>query len=829
LQLFWSVTGYPSETNLFRANNGLFGSGYAPDGVHALKFKGNSALLLGTNAANAEMGVMVYDLECGMFGAQPSVELVAINRANGQVLGTLIQFGEPTSIYAGDRKVIFYARGQGGSAVAGADVDALITVSYEPCTGMNSTTRPTGVTIEPLGLLKPTGTPAFSAPITPDRGSILFFSDAANAPVLEVVVGGEATEPSSSCRISVSPSSVNFGTVAVGSNQTQTLAIRNNGLISCTVTSLTRNGSSAFTVNGPAIPFAVPPGITTFVGVTFTPVADGADSAVLRISSTDPEAPQRFVGLSGSGSSMPPCEINVSPLALNFGSVEVGTNRTLQLTVANSGGMTCTVDNITLVTTSTDFGVASPTLPFTVAPGTSEVVSVVYTPSDTSGDRGTLEFNTDDPNNRLILISLNATGVTASCALEIGPTTLDFGAVVVGTNRTASVAITNHSLAVCTVNSITPSGSGDFALDPGVTTPFTVNPEETTNIVFVFTPTGGPVTNNFTLNSGSPSRDTNLRLTGIGVEVSSNCSFLISRTLLDFGDLAVDSAEIQKFQISNTGLTNCTIQNLVLTAGADFTLIAPPVPIDVPALAKVEIGVRFRPTTVGLQTGLLQILNNDLSQAILPVDLIGVGVRAQVALTATNLNFGELPVGTERLLSVWLENTNTVNATIDLISRSGSGDFALDPIVPTSRFILQAGEQVEIPVLYIPSNQGDDSGNVTISGNFDGSPASIDLNGVGLRSQLAVSPSSLGFGAVPLGLTNTLTVTLSNSGNTNTVVQEIEALGSGLFRVTEPSLPFTVEPDNPITVAIEYLPVNVETIVISGGSVKSSGNPTVIP
>lgn len=821
---------HASLTNLFRANSSLRGAGFSGNGVQTLKFQGNSELLLGTNAPNAEIGIMVYDTECGMFGVQPTVSLVAIQKNTGQVLGTLLQFGDATAIYAGNRKVVMFGTGRGGNLVAGAEVDALITVTYEPCSSIGLPTQPTSVTIEPLGTLKPTGTPPFPAPITPDSGSLYIFSDAANAPILEVFLSGQAALPAQSCQLDVSPGSINFGTVALGSNRTETVTLRNNGLVSCTVTSVTRNGSSAFVVGGPAVPFTVSPGVTINIPVTFTPVANGSDSAVLRVSSTDPGTSYRYVQLTGAGSSDSPCEINISPLSLNFGSVEISTNRVLDLTIANSGGTTCTVDNITFLNVSPDFSVNAPTLPFPVAPGTSAIVRVTYTPSDTSADRGILQFNTSDINNRLIMVNLTATGIVATCSLDIGPTALDFGAVVVGTNRSYSVAVTNHSLGICTVNSITPSGSPDFTLAPGIVTPFTLLPGAFTNLTFTYTPTSsGAATNNFTLNSGSPSKNTNIRLTGIGVTVSSNCALLVSQTLLNYGNVALGSEADEKFQISNTGLTNCSIQNLILDGGTNFTLIAPPLPIDLPAFSTVEIAVRFRPGYVGVHTGQLHILNEDLSQPIVPVQLVGVGLQSKISLTATNLHFGAWPVGTEVLQSVWLLNTNAVNATITSITRSGSGDFTLDPIVPTGRFILQPGDSVEVAVLYVPSNQGDDTGTVTINGDFANAPAEISLTGTGLRAQLSVSPTVRNFGAVQLGHTNTLSVTLNNAGNTNTTVHSLRFLGSSLFRVPAPTPPFVVAPGTPVTLDIQYVPRNVETIVILGGAVSTSGNPTVIP
>ena len=93
-----------------------------------------------------------------------------------------------------------------------------------------------------------------------------------------------------------------------------------------------------------------------------------------------------------------------------------------------------------------------------------------------------------------------------------------------------------------------------------------------------------------------------------------------------------------------------------------------------------------------------------------------------------------------------------------------------------------------------------------------------------MQCNLNFSQSSLGFGAVALGTTNTLTVTITNTGNTNCTVDLVEVLGNGNFKLSGPSVPFTIAPGTNVDVDVEYVPVSSQTIVILGGAVKGSGN-----
>ncbi|MEI6083976.1 MAG: choice-of-anchor D domain-containing protein [Verrucomicrobiota bacterium] len=819
---------HAGNTNVFNVKDSLKEMGLSANGSQIVTFKDKNSLILGTNSSSTTLAIAVFNVDCLDKDPHPAVRLVAYNRAQNKIVAPLVEFIEDNRVLAAENKIIMQSHGVGLSGVEGANLDALITFTHVPCTSSNAPTAPLTVSIQPLGTVKPTGTPSYQAPITTDDGTLLFLTDNSINPVLPVDVAGVATEPSPTCNIDLNTTALSFGSVAVGTNSVRTLIIRNNGTLPCTVNTITRNGSSAFTIGGPATPFSVPANSAVNIPLSFTPVAGTSDSAILRVTSTDPIEPQQFVSLSGNGTTTAPCNINASPLLLNFGSVEIGTNKTLSVTITNSGGASCLVDLLTLVTQSSNFTVSAPTVPFSVNPGTAEVVSVTFTPTVAAISSGTLEIDNDDSNNRLILVNLTATGVAPSCRLAVGPTSLDFGAVIVGTNRTLSVGITNVSLTSCSINSNIFAGSPDFSSP--ITTPVSLLPGDSTNFVFVYTPTTNTTaTGSSQLQVGSPGQsDFIISFQGRGVTVSSNCSLVISRSSISFGDIAVGTADVQKFQISNTSLSNCTIQSLLLSGSSDFTLVSPALPIQLDGPDTVEIGVRYLPGTAGQDIGLLEVITDDLLQPITDIPLDGNGVQVVLQVSTNALNFGSLPVGNQSTLSVFLTNTNTVNCTISSISQSGSGDFIFDPIVPTSQFILTPSSTVEIPVTYLPSNQGSDTGVVNVNGNQVGSPTVIHLNGIGLRSNLSATPGTLTFGKIQLNTTNTLTLTFNNTGNTNGTVDSVEAIGSSRYLVTDPALPFVVAPGQPVSVTVEYLPINIQTIIIIGGSLKSSGNPTIV-
>lgn len=117
------------------------------------------------------------------------------------------------------------------------------------------------------------------------------------SPTVDISLNGTSVQP----RISVTPGSLSFGNVTVGSPSSRGLAVLNTGSVALNVTGLNMGGTNAsdFSVSGScgAISALGSCGLT----ITFTPAAAGARSATLAISSNDPDTPSLSVGLSGTG------------------------------------------------------------------------------------------------------------------------------------------------------------------------------------------------------------------------------------------------------------------------------------------------------------------------------------------------------------------------------------------------------------------------------------------------------------------------------------------------------------------------------------------------
>ena len=113
-----------------------------------------------------------------------------------------------------------------------------------------------------------------------------------------------SAETLASPRISVSSTSLNFGSVAVGRSSSATLTAANSGSGDLAIRQIAISGENAVnftTQDDGCTGTALPPGASCSLRVVFSPNSGGAKSATLSIASNDPANPSQSVSLSGTG------------------------------------------------------------------------------------------------------------------------------------------------------------------------------------------------------------------------------------------------------------------------------------------------------------------------------------------------------------------------------------------------------------------------------------------------------------------------------------------------------------------------------------------------
>ena len=273
--------------------------------------------------------------------------------------------------------------------------------------------------------------------------------------------------PTQAQTITALPNPLTFVTAVAqgGASAAQSVTVRNTGTRTMNIGTVNVSGTNAtsFTfVNNCGRTLAA--GRNCTISVTFRPKAQGALTATLDISNnaTNAVAGVTRVTLNGTGAAPLPV-LSVTPTSLAFGSVGLGVisgpravvvSNTGQGVLTFTGGAVTTASNMTVQTAAAGFAVSNTTCGASLAPSSSCIINVTFTPTATGAKTGTLAIRTNG-SPATFNVSLTGTGTTPTPVLALSPTraTLTCSTPYGGPVFT-SIAATNTGTAPVTLNTI---------------------------------------------------------------------------------------------------------------------------------------------------------------------------------------------------------------------------------------------------------------------------------------------------------------------------------------------------------------------------------------
>ena len=240
----------------------------------------------------------------------------------------------------------------------------------------------------------------------------------------------------------VAPTTLTFSSQIVGSGgSAQTVTLTNTGSAALMPTALTASGD--FSESDNCLNAIVNAGGNCAVQVTFAPTQAGSRTGQLNIGA-NVSGGQLTVSLSGTG--LAAGTISLTPAAVSFGSVEVGTaSSALQVTAQNSGGTAVSYKSAI----TGPFAIASDACGGTVQGDSACQLKLTFTPTQAGAATGTLTF-TDSAGTQSV--QLSGTGAapptdTLSTGSLTFPSTVDgqlSAAQTVSITNSGNVALTEH-------------------------------------------------------------------------------------------------------------------------------------------------------------------------------------------------------------------------------------------------------------------------------------------------------------------------------------------------------------------------------------------------
>src|SRR5258707_623487 len=174
-------------------------------------------------------------------------------------------------------------------------------------------------------------------------------------------------------QLSITPSSVSFGNVAVGTANAQAVTLTNSGTASLSITQGSVTGAG-FSMSGLTFPFSLAPGQSSAFNAQFVPTAAGSASGSVAISSNAYKTPT-VASLTGSGTL---AALSPNPSSFNFGNVLVGSSGTQTITLSNSG--TASIAISAASASGTGFSIACLALPPTLTAGQNTTFNCTLAP-----------------------------------------------------------------------------------------------------------------------------------------------------------------------------------------------------------------------------------------------------------------------------------------------------------------------------------------------------------------------------------------------------------------------------------------------------------------
>jgi hypothetical protein len=299
---------------------------------------------------------------------------------------------------------------------------------------------------------------------------------------------------------------------------------------------------------------------------------------------------------------------------------------------------------------------------------------------------------------------------------------LYFGSQGTGTSSaTQTVTLTNAATSSLSVTNV--GVTGDFSQTNNCTT---VVASGSCAIVAKFTPTTtGTRRGTLTVTDNGSNSPQVIHLSGFGA--GSVAIPIVSLTTIDlnFAGQALNTTSAAK-SVTLTNSGNATLTVSSVTASGNFAQTNNCGSLAVSGTC--TINVTFTPTTTGIRTGAVAVVDNATNSPQV-IRLLGVGTSTTapaIGFSKVSLNFGNQTTGTTGTAQA-ITVTNTGNATLTIAAVTATGDFSASGCVTS----LAAGATCTLSVTFKPSASGARRGTIAFADNVTGSPQIIHLFGNG--------------------------------------------------------------------------------------------------
>lgn len=465
-----------------------------------------------------------------------------------------------------------------------------------------------------------------------DKGALVITSEDPDESKVYIILRGGCIAP----RICPQPPySIDFGAVVVGQTKEMTFEITSCGseklIISKMEYSSTTSDEFGWT-EVPTLPIELNPLEKYVLKVKYTPKDIGEDNGRIEIDTNDPQSPNGYITVKGSGKEGPSCTLIVDPIELDMGSVVKGkTSSEKVVMLTNTGELDCNISSFVKIQGPDSFKMTRPdfTNGATIKSGQSLNVYFTYTPSIIGVEQSRWRITSNDKIHLNQDIILKGEGVnTQPCIIEATPNPIQFGLVQLGTTKTVSVTLKNIGDKNCLISGLKFDSTsspvftlGNFpipkTLGPNVSAKFDVNfkPRD------IKTETGKILVE--ILSGLLPKTAATIPVSGGGT----GPKVCVNPKKVEYGIVNIGSQSDQAVEVINCGTAELEVNSIKLSAQSspDFSIQGSVPTGKYAAGEKKIVTVRYKPMEDGEDKGKLDIASTDAIDPVYSVVLHGYG------------------------------------------------------------------------------------------------------------------------------------------------------------------------------------------------------------
>jgi hypothetical protein len=617
----------------------------------------------------------------------------------------------------------------------------------------------------------------------------------------------------SAAQLEVPAIGLDFGATAITNPRTALLTLTNSGRSPFTVYSVKVEGVGLSME--PFGPFKVEAGGPVHLPVTFSPSAEGEMTGVLTLEHDADNVNDNgvtVVKVSGRGVKT---LVSVNTELLDFGSVELGTTRDLEVELVNAGPTEAPFR----------FDLEGEDAAAFTAPGTGEElhlaagevrkVPVTFNPARIAAARASLRVlvcPTCEPQ----FVDLIGFGIHS--ALEINPTRVTFGRVNLGARAESVVNVTNAGSEAIQLDGAVWKGASGFDIVSAPTR--LLHPGQTEQIVVAFAPRnlGAVPTALLEVRAQAPGAK-GFPVLPVSGEAGTSC-VVVAPKKMDFGMVPQGMSAVQELELLNRCASPVTVANLQVTTstGGFFGLgqLSQSLPLPAGQWTKLKLAFTPKPNasqSVGKLT--FQVAEGQ-GYAREEVELRGesrVFAPCRFRWVPPAISMGSTAVGSSVSMGVALRNEGNDDcfvAGLQIASGSDSA-FTTGSFKPTR---VGPGQKAAVKLTFKPTASGAYSGLVEawVNSTTDGHPM-LPVSGTAINSCLVLAPASVDFGTTQLACAPRNRALLVKNSCSSPVTLNAATLShatgdTGELTVNPGVLPATLPPGGELSLDITYEPLD---------------------